>query len=95
MSTIKGTVRNSRKCLGAVLGFSGAVAFLGFLAVNWPAANKAESRSLPPASMASSSALSTPAPPATIDIVPTPLTSLNSGHFAGTGDGSEGSWIRP
>ena len=92
MSAVKGTVSGSGKYLGAVLGVSGAVALLGFLAVNWPVATTAHSHNGPPASMASNTASSTPA---TMDIVPTPVTSLNSGHFAGTGDGSEGSWVRP
>lgn len=81
--------------VGAVLGFSAAVALSGLLAINWPLFATARSLSSPRASMVSSSASTTSAGPATMDIVPTPVIDPSSGRFVGTGDGSAGSWIRP
>ena len=93
MITTKGKARSHGKYLGAVLGFTGAVALAAFFAVSGPLATTAGSHDGPPASMASSGASAAVAPAATMDIVPTPAIVADSGRFAGTGDGSEGSWV--
>jgi hypothetical protein len=78
--------------VGAV---SAAVALSGLLAINWSLFTTARSSSGPRASMVSSTASTTSAGPAAMDIVPTPVNDPSSGYFVGTGDGSAGSWIRP
>jgi hypothetical protein len=91
MITIKGEVKSRGKHIRAILGFTGIVALVAFFTLYWPFPTIVGSHDGPPASMASSSPTSGTG---NDDIVRTPVIVADSGRFAGTGDGSEGSWVR-
>jgi hypothetical protein len=80
---------------GAILGFTAAVTFLGLSAFGvlpYAAAYSQESTRLP---VAGSRAVTVPAWPKQMDIVPVDVIDPNPVVFIGTGDGSAGSWTRP
>jgi hypothetical protein len=93
MITIKGKAKSSGKYIGSVLGFTFTVALVAFFTLHRPLATIAGSHNGPPASVAFSGASPTSAAPRTTAVVPTPMIVADSGRFAGTGDGSEGSWV--
>jgi hypothetical protein len=93
MITIKGKVKSSGKYIGSVLGLTGIVALVAFFTLGQPLPTIAGSHNGPPASVASSGASPTSAAPRTTAVVPRRMIVADSGRFAGTGDGSEGSWV--
>jgi hypothetical protein len=92
MITAKSAVRRIGNYLGATA--LATVVLLGYLAISSPLAATAQSHNGSPAS-ALSSASTVSESSATMNISPTPEVAPSFGYFAGTGDGSEDSWIRP